>query len=353
MMQHLLAEMEKRNLDSLYISGSTNMNYVSHFNNGDAYLLITPNEYFMLTDPRYTEQASYECPEYTILNWRDFGSIGGCLAAIAEKKNLRAMGYESNHLTMSEYLDIQSRVKAELVPTTDIIETFRMIKKPEEIECLKISCQIACRAFEKIQKDIRVGISEKELAARLNLHMVMEGADTNPYGKILISGAKTSLLHGKPSDKLIEKGDLVLMDYGCQYHGYLSDMTRTVVVGKATEKQKEVYRLEYEMVEEMEKALKPGATSLSVYEAGTKVIEGTEYYPYHYNGVGHGIGRFVHEMPFLGPRYNYTIQENTVITIEPGIYIPGWGGVRIEDQLLVTKDGCENMVDATKELIEL
>ena len=288
------------------------------------------------------------------MNWRDtYGSIGKALAYAAEKVGAKTIGYEASHLTVEQYQNLQSEVKAELVPADGIIEKFRSIKRPEEIECLRISCDIASRAYEKIQKDIRVGITEKELAARLSLYMVLEGADTQPYGNILISGARTSLLHGIPSQKAIEYGDLVLMDYGCQYHGYLSDMTRTLVVGRATPKQKEVYRIEQQMVAAVEGFLKDGVSASDAYYESTKIIEGTEYFPYHYTGIGHGVGMFVHEIPFMSPVSKNIVHANNVMTVEPGIYIPGWGGIRIEDQLLITETGNENLISATKELIEL
>lgn len=353
-MEQLLAYMQKEHLDGMFISRPVNVKYVSHYTGEDSWLFITEQEKFFLTDPRYTEQVSYECPDYTILNWRDvYGSIGKALAFAAGKVGAKTIGFEASHLTVDQFKDLQSQVEAELVPADGIIEEFRSIKKPEEIECLRISCDIASRAYEKIQKDIRVGITEKELAARLSLYMVMEGADTQPYGNILISGARTSLLHGIPSQKAIEYGDLVLMDYGCQYHGYLSDMTRTLVVGRATPKQKEVYKIEQQMVAAVENYLKDGVSASDAYYESTKIIEGTEYFQYHYTGIGHGVGMFVHEIPFMSPVSKNIIHANNVMTVEPGIYIPGWGGIRIEDQLLITETGNENLISATKELIEL
>ena len=183
--------------------------------------------------------------------------------------------------------------------------------------------------------------------------MVMEGADTKPYGGILISGPKTSLLHGIPGNRALEYGDFVLMDYGCQYDGYLSDMTRTVVVGKATPKQKEVYNLCRQMTEDVEATIKPGVTGEDCYQASLKAIEGTEYMPYNYTGIGHGVGLFVHELPFIGKNHTDVLQAGSVMTVEPGIYIPGWGGVRIEDQGIITENGYENLISATHELIEL
>ena len=175
-MEQLLAYMQKEHLDGMFISRPVNVKYVSHYTGEDSWLFITEQEKFFLTDPRYTEQVSYECPDYTILNWRDtYGSIGKALAYAAGKVGAKTIGYEASHLTVEQYQNLQSEVKAELVPADGIIEEFRSIKRPEEIECLRISCDIASRAYEKIQKDIRVGITEKELAARLSLYMVLEG----------------------------------------------------------------------------------------------------------------------------------------------------------------------------------
>ncbi len=352
-MERLLEYMEKNGLHAMFISRPINVKYISHYTGDDSYLFITPKEKFFLTDPRYTEQASYECPDYTILNHRAYGSLARALAAIVREHQIRTIGFEDSYLTVSNYLEFQSEVNAEFVPADGIIEQFRAIKRPDEIACLRVACDIASRAYEKILKDIRVGITEKELAARLSLYMVMEGSDTQPYGNILISGARTSLLHGIPSSRAIEYGDLVLMDYGCQYHGYLSDMTRTVVVGKATPKQKEIYRLEQQMVADVENFLKDGVSACEAYHISTQAIKDSEYFQYHYNGIGHGVGMFVHETPFMSPVTRDIVRAGNVMTVEPGIYIPGWGGIRIEDQLLITETGNENLISATKELIEL
>lgn len=354
-MERLLASMRDKKFPAFFISRPVNVRYVSGYTGEDSWLLITEKEKYFITDPRYTEQAAIECPDYRIVEWRDaHGSVAKALSALAAETGVSAIGFESEHLTVSQYQAFEREVKAELIPADGIIETLRADKTPEEIAKLRIACDIACRAFEMILRDIRVGVTEKELAARLSYYMVIQGADTQPYGNILISGPRTSLLHGIPSNRAIEYGDLVLMDFGCQYHGYLSDMTRTVVVGKATAKQREVYALEHRMVDAMLDFLKDGVSAADAYRAGAKVLEGTEYLPYHYTGVGHGVGMFVHELPFMSPKTQDTIHADNVITVEPGIYIPGWGGVRIEDQILITKDGYENLINAPKDiLIEL
>lgn len=349
----LAAWMEEQHIDAFFVSKLMNVRYVSDYTSDDAYLLLTPTKQFFLTDPRYMEQASKECLSYTIMEWRAIGSVGSAVARIAKEEGLHRIAFEEDHLVYSFYSQIREAVDAELIPVSGVVEELRSHKTPQEIEYLKASCQIAANAFEKILGDIRVGVTEKELAARLSSYMVLGGSDTRPYGNILISGARTSLLHGIPSAKALEYGDFVLMDYGCQYKGYLSDMTRTVVVGRASDRQREVYRLEQEMLSVMEAKMRPGAVASEVYQAGADIIRDTEYFPYHYTGVGHGIGMYVHEVPFLGPNYSYILEENTVMTAEPGIYIPGWGGVRIEDTLLITADGAVNLTSARKELIEL
>lgn len=354
MEQKLLEIMEKKEWDGFYVCKPQNVRYISGYTGGDSYLLITKEKLFFITDPRYTEQASMECPSYEIVEWRSRGrSPEEAAARIANEMGLKAIAFEEDYVTYACFKGLSDNCKAELVPTMNVIEELRSIKSEKELSYLRAACDIACRSFERILQDIRVGITEKELAALLSYYMVAEGADTQPYGNILISGARTSLLHGIPSNKSIEYGDFVLMDFGCQYNGYMSDMTRTVVVGKASAKQREVYDLEYKMVEESLKVMKAGVAVKDVYAASIKPIEGTEYFDYHYQGIGHGIGLYVHEIPFIGPRHDYVYKENQITTIEPGIYIPGWGGVRIEDQVIITKDGNEDLITAPKELIEL
>lgn len=354
MLQKLLTYMEEHHLAAFYVSRPENVRYISGYTGDDAYLLITKEKQFFITDPRYTEQAASECPGYELVDWRTKGgTMGEVIQSLLQIPNCSNVAFEADTVTYSVYKSLEDKIKVEMIPQSGVIEAFRSVKTKEEIELLRISADIASRAFEKILKDIRVGVTEKELASRLSHYMVMEGADTKPYGGILISGARTSLLHGIPSNKALEYGDLVLMDYGCQYKGYLSDMTRTVVLGKATPKQREVYELEKQMVADCEAVIKAGATGREAYEASIRAIKGTEYFDYHYTGIGHGIGMFVHEVPFMGPASSVVFEAGNVITVEPGIYIPGWGGVRIEDEVLITETGCENLISATKELIEL
>lgn len=353
MLDQLINYLNENNIEGFFISRPQNVRYVSKYTGDDSYLLITRNANFFITDPRYTEQAGQECPDYTIVNWREQGrTVAGAVKLIVENLKLKNFAFESDFVTHNVYNELQ-KTNAETIPLIGVIEKFRSVKTPEEIYNLRAACQIADRAFERIIKDIRVGVTEKELASKLQHYMVMEGSDTKPYGNILISGKRTSLLHGIPSNKTVEYGDFVLMDYGCQFNGYMSDMTRTVVVGKATPQQREVYELEKKMLEDATEKMVAGAKATDVYEASIEAIKDTKYFQYHYNGIGHGIGLYVHEIPFMGPRSNEILQANNVMTIEPGIYIPDWGGVRIEDQILIKENGNEKLTNSTRELIEL
>jgi Xaa-Pro aminopeptidase len=353
MLTNLIDYMKEHNIDGFFVSKNMNVRYISKYTSDDAFLLITEKENYLITDPRYTEQAQLECPHYRIINWREeWKSVADAVKSIIKSLNIRNFAFEGDAVNYNMYSEF-STASAKVIPLTGVIEEFRAVKTPEEIHNLRVACQIADRAFDRIIKDIRIGITEKELASKLSHYMVMEGADTKPYGNILISGRRTSLLHGIPSNKVVEYGDFVLMDYGCGFNGYLSDMTRTVVAGKATPEQKEVYALEQKMVEDSKKVMKAGALVSDVYEASVEAIKNTKYFPYHYKGVGHGIGMFVHEIPFMGPKSDEVLKVNNVITIEPGIYIPNWGGVRIEDQILITKDGNESLTGSSRDLIEL
>lgn len=346
--------MEKNQLDAYFIAKKVNVRYITNYKGDDAFVLITQDNQYIITDPRYTEQVSLEAPNYTVVNWRKPGkTLGDAVAKLVADNQVKTIGFESDQLTHQFFADFTQKIPAELVPKSGLIEQMRRIKTPEEQQKIRAACDISCRAFERILGDIRVGITEKELAARLALYMVEEGADTQPYGNILISGAKTSLLHGIPSEKAIEYGDFVLMDFGCQYDGYLSDMTRTVVVGTPTAKQLEVYELEKQMLERSLEYIKPGVKTKEVYHQSLKPIEKTEYLPYHYGNIGHCIGLFIHEQPMMSDAYEDVFEPGMVTTIEPGLYIPGWGGVRIEDQVIVTEDGYENLIWISHDLIQL
>lgn len=354
MLQMILDRMKKEFVDGLYITNPQNVRYVSGYTGADSFLLLTEDSKFFITDARYTEQAKNECPDFKIIDWRAEGKgMYKTINYILEKTKVKRLGFEAAHISYKEFADLFENIDVEITPVVGLIEKLRTIKTSNEIDCLREACKIADRAFNRILDDIKVGVTEKNLSAKLSYYLRLEGADAKSYDNIFISGKRTSLLHGIPSDKKIEFGDLVLMDFGASYNGYLSDMTRTVVVGKASEKQKEVYEIERKSQQDTINAIKARVSAKEPYYESLKVTEGTEYIKYHYTGIGHGIGLNIHEEPFMSPFSDNILEKNNVITVEPGIYIPGWGGVRIEDQVLVTEEGCEIMTSSTRELIIL
>lgn len=352
--ERILPWFEQNLAEGLFLMKQPNVRWTSGFRGADTCVLLTAAGGFLITDPRYTEQAQLESPDFTLIDWREIGgSIPAAVAHIAREQRLARIAFEADALPYALWQQLTQQTDAQLVPTQDVVETLRTIKTAQELENLQAACDIACRAFDRILGDIRVGVTEKQISELLSYYMVSEGADAYPYGKIVISGPNTSLLHGIPGSRAVEYGDFVLMDYGCQFNGYLSDMTRTVLVGRATQEQREVYRLEQQMVADSLAVIKPGVPLSQVYEASVQAIWDTPYYPYHYRGIGHGIGLAVHESPYIRQETTTVFQPNMVTTIEPGLYIPGWGGVRIEEQIVITEDGCRDLVTAPSELIEL
>ena len=274
--------------------------------------------------------------------------------SVCDKVGIKKLGFERTNIVFDKYEELKNLIEkdnGELIPTENIVETLRYVKDKDEIKNTRKACEIADKALEELIPHIKAGVSEIELATKLEYFMKMNGAQNIGFETILISGAKTSLLHGKPSDKIIEKGDFVLIDYGAMYNGYISDTTRTFIVGGASEKQLEIYNLVKEAQNVGVENMKAGVHATIPDAEIRKVVK--KYEDYYYQGIGHGVGRDVHEEPFIGNYGDKIIEEGCIITMEPGIYFPGWGGVRIEDTVLITKNGPERLTKFPKDLMIL
>ena len=353
--EKLVKLLEEKNLDAIYLTNSQNVNYISNYNDEDAFAIISKNGNFLITDTRYMELAESLCKGFELVNWHLFDrNIGKAVEDVCLKNNIKTLGFEGSSLTFEKYEAFKSQLdKSEinLVCSDGLIEELRYVKDQEEIDNIKKACEIADKALEELIPHIKVGVTERELAAKLEYFMKMNGAHNLGFDTILISGAKTSLLHGKPSDKKIERGDLLLIDYGAMYNGYRSDTTRTFIVGEANEKQIELYELikkaQLVGIENMKDGVHATVPDAKIRE----VVK--EYEQYYYRGLGHGIGRSLHEEPFLGNYGTKTLKEGCVVTMEPGVYFPGWGGIRIEDTVLITKEGPQILTKFPKELMIL
>lgn len=347
--------LKEQGLDGLFLITDANIRYVSGFTGSDSYLLLTPDKEFFITDGRYTEQAANECPEFQVREWKKADlSLTKVLHQIVTELAVKKLGFEQNGVSYQLYQQLASSLAGvELVPTKGLVERIRYIKEPAEIDKISQAAVFADQAFEQILGFIKPGLTEKEVAAELAYYISKTGADGPGFPTILVSGVNTSLPHGIPSDRLITEGDLVTMDFGGLYDGYRSDMTRTIVVGKADSEQHRIYQLVKEAQLAALEVIKAGVQGNQPDRRVREIFTREGLTDKFRHGLGHGVGLQIHENPFMGVNCQDVLQAGCVITVEPGLYIPEWGGVRIEDTVVVQKEGIEILTNSTKELIEL
>ncbi|MFW6268912.1 MAG: M24 family metallopeptidase [Bacillota bacterium] len=345
-------EMEERGIDGLLIDKGENRFYLTGFTGTAGRVLFTPEKNYFITDFRYTEQAREQTDGYEIKEFNK--DITQNIGEILKDDGVKELGFETEVISYSKYKEYNEHFYCELVPTKKIIERLRLKKEDKEIEEIRKAIDITDLAFSHIMDFIEPGVSEREVALELEFFMKKKGAEKNAFDFIVASGARSSLPHGVASDKRIEEGDFVTLDFGCFYNGYCSDMTRTIVVGEASDKQKEIYNLvlraHYKVIDE----IKPGMSYKEADNLARTIISEAGYGDNFGHGLGHGIGIEVHE----GPRLSYTAQDGKlepgmIVTDEPGIYLSEWGGVRIEDDLLITENGCKPLNNSPKKLIIL
>lgn len=337
-----------KNVDGALIVSPENRRYFTGFNASDGFLFITKSGSVFLTDSRYIEAAKNKiiCCEVE--------EQKGKLMDYAKRFNCKVLAVEADRLTVTQLKNLRKAlhgIKLTTVGTDKIIDSFRAVKNEAEIENICKAQRIAEAAFDHILGFIKVGVTEKEVALELDHYMLSHGADGLSFETIAISGANTSKPHGVPTDKKIEHGDFVTMDYGAVVNGYHSDMTRTVAVGAASDEQKKIYKIVFEAQLAVLRVLKNGVKCSDADKAARDVITEASYGEYFRHSTGHGVGIEIHEKPFISPKSTATLRSGNVVTDEPGIYIPGKFGVRIEDMALITENGCKNLTKAPKELI--
>ncbi len=269
-----------------------------------------------------------------------------------ELKGMERIGVNSTELTYYAYMNLKEATDAEIVDISDAVIKARNLKDEEELKRLRKACDIASKVADDIMDFIGPGIKEYELAAEISYRMKKLGATGDAFDIIASSGANSAEPHYTAGDRVLEKGDLVVLDFGALYKRYVSDITRTCVVGEATDKQKRIYDTVLKAQEAALEKIKPGVKGSSIHEAAAKIIDNTEFSGRFTHGLGHSIGLSVHDGSGLSPGVDISLEPNMVYTVEPGIYLPGYGGVRIEDDIVVTKEGCEILTDARKELVE-
>ncbi|MBD1584147.1 M24 family metallopeptidase [Pseudoalteromonas sp. S16_S37] len=337
-------------IDNLIVFGFENIRYLCGFSGNAAYLIVTPQQNYLITDYRYYERAkteSYHCE--VICRDRETQSLGQCFAQFLTTGKA---GFECAFVTVQMWQDIaHSLAHFELCPMQGIIESLRMIKDDWEIKSIKKAAALADTALCDVLKQVRLGVTERELATELDYTMKKLGSDGVSFETILLFGERSALPHGKPGDTKLAHQDFILIDFGAVVNGYRSDMTRTYVFGEPSKKQQHMFDTVLAAQQAALSQAKAGISCQTLNETSQQVLFSNGYEQYAGKGLGHGLGLFLHEAPFINQSTDYNLCSGNVVTIEPGVYLPSLGGVRIEDDILITKHGYECLTHAPKSFV--
>lgn len=346
----LQKKLQRRKIDALLVSQPDNRRYLSGYSAADhgiqetsgVLLIPASGKPYLLTDSRFTLQAEEEAAGYEVLLYPK--GLIKLLGKLLPRLGVRSFGFESDytlHSTALRYEELARRKKFTLTPVSGLIERMRIIKSKEELELMRKSTQLNEQVFQMVYNAIEPGMTEREVALSIDLTMHEVGAERPSFDTIVAFGTNAAKPHAVPTDRVLEPGQLVLIDMGLVYKGYCSDMTRTFIAGKPDKTFKARQRLVRKAQLEGIKALKAGVTGKKVDKAARKVIKDAGYGNAFQHSLGHGVGIAVHEEPRLSPLSSKKLKPGMVVTIEPGIYLPEWGGIRLENIAVVTEDGCE------------
>ena len=350
-LKKLRQSFEENHIEALLITSGYNRRYITGFTGTAGVAIVTQDKAVFITDFRYTQQAQKEISGFEIVQHTK--PIMEEVGLQLEKMGVKSVGFEKDDMSYAMYEVYRKAVKSELVPVSGLIEKIRLIKTEQEIKIIKAAADIADAAFSHIITYIYPGKTELEVSNELEFFMRKQGASSSSFDIIVASGLRSALPHGVATDKIIEKGDFVTLDFGALYNGYVSDLTRTIAVGEPSEQLKEIYQIVLEAQLKSLDEIKAGMTGIQADAVARDHIKSKGYGDAFGHSLGHGIGLEVHEGPGLSFRSETVLEPGMVITIEPGIYVPGVGGVRIEDDTVVTATGNDKLTHSTKELLIL
>jgi len=335
-------------LDALLFWGLENIRYLSGFTGSDGALIVAAGERVFLSDFRYEEQARGELAGAAFRKYRKkIEGVARCLKSM----KVRRVGFEAGALSFESYAKLKERApRVAWVPLAAELAGLRARKEREEIEKTRRAVRVASQSFGDALGRLRPGPREMKVAEALEIRMRQRGAEAPAFPTIVASGPRGALPHGRPSEKTMAKDELVVVDFGARVDGYHSDETKTVLLGRPDGRQKRIYDLVRRAQEKAMKLIRPGTSVRRIDAAAREVISRAGYGDYFGHGLGHGIGLAVHEPPTISPRGSGVVEAGMIFSVEPGIYLPGWGGVRLEDLVLVTDRGCEVLTYLSKEL---
>ncbi len=339
---HLRNRLEKERVNGLIIFSRSNVRYLTGFTGSAGILMAHQSEpWFLITDGRYAEQVKDETSGLPVRTVIDRDYVRGCVRCLV-RLSLPKVGFEDGNCTVSFHRNLQKRLdlkKVRLLPMSGLVEEIRSVKDQQEIHWLKESASRADRALEQLLGLVREGVTERELAWELECRLRSVGSQRMPFPPIVLFGERTSLPHGQPSDRKLKKGDWVLFDFGAVCCGYVSDITRTFFFGRPGTEHQRLYRAVWEAQQVGLQSLREGTVCRSVDLAVRKVFRQYDLEKGFVHGTGHGVGLDIHEMPGLDKTSHQVLKSGMVVTVEPGVYFSGRGGVRLEDMALVTEDG--------------
>lgn len=349
-LKNLRSRIKKSEADAVLVTKRENYMYLSGFTGSLAYMVITESKAVLITDFRYTEQATGQAPEYTIVQYR--GSIINTLKEVLGDNKIEKLAFEDYSMTVNSYTELREKLGIKgFVPFGTAIEELRQIKDEVELGKIKRAVEIADETFKYILGSIRPGITEVELAAEMEYHMKKLGAAGPSFETIVASGKRASMPHGVASEKKLEAGDVITLDFGALYNGYCSDMTRTVFLGEPGKELARIYRIVLDAQLKSLEGVKKGRKGKEIDLIARELIAAAGFGDNFGHGLGHAVGLEIHEEPRLSMTGVTKMKDGMVVTVEPGIYVNGLGGVRLEDMVVVKGDSPLILTSSTKEMI--
>lgn len=352
-LKELRRKMASNKLDAIIISQPENIRYLSNFTGGEGYLFISQERQVAVNHFIYIEQIKEQSPDFDI--YQEDPNKGkseyGWIKELCKNTSIRTIGFEASHLvhkTAFSMLESLNESGLKLVSAPKLTEEIRMIKNKEEVENIQKAAIIADNALANVSANLKEGMAEKEIAWWLEMHMRSNGSETLPFDIIVGSGPNGALPHATPTDRKIRAGEPIVIDMGARFNGYASDITRTLYLGKPDEMFLKIYRTVLKAQLTAISNIKPGMRTSELDNIAREVISKAGYGDNYKHGLGHGVGLNVHETPFIGPKSEAIVKDRTIFTIEPGIYIPGWGGVRIEDTYYLNYGRIKTLTNAEK-----
>lgn len=345
-------KLEEEGIDGFLVTNEVNIRYISGFTGSDSILLLTQEKDYLFTDFRYVEQAQQDNPKLKIVERKK--SLINSICEKIKKLKIKKLQIESLYISVDLFNEIKQKVNnIRMIGTKGIIENYRKQKTKDEIRKIQKAIEIAEKAYTSIQSKIKYGITEKDIADVLEYELRKQGAEKSSFDIICAVGEHASKPHAHPATTRIQRGDTVLIDWGCRFQYYNSDLTRLKTMDKISSKFRRIYQIVLDAQSLAIDCIRPGIKAKKIDAAARDYIEKKGFGKFFGHGLGHGIGQEVHEGPYINKRSTEILKENMVFTVEPGIYIPEWGGVRIEDLVLVTKAGCEVLSKLPKKLSDI